>query len=48
VPLFADAQDLWICGSVCSTKFFGLPPPMIRIPLFPPWVLASNTIADVS
>src|SRR6266576_1437765 len=38
----------WICGSVCSTKFFGLPPPMIRMPLLPPWVVASHALADVA
>src|SRR6266571_2363598 len=27
---------------------FGRPPPMIRMPLLPPWVFASNTMADVS
>ena len=25
----------WICGSVCSAKFFGLPPPQMRTPDFP-------------
>src|SRR5712692_7904338 len=48
MPFLADPNTSWICGSVCSTKFLGLPPPMIRMPLLPPWVLASNTIADVS
>src|SRR5947209_6649571 len=38
----------WICGSVCSTKFLGLPPPMISTPLLPPCVLAWNTTAEVS
>ena len=38
----------WICGSVCNTKFLGLPPPMINTPLLPPCVLARNTIAEVS
>src|SRR2546426_9055913 len=38
----------WICGSVWSTKFLGLPPPMISTPLLPPCVLAWNTTAEVS
>ena len=38
----------WICGSVCSAKFFGLPPPMITIALLPPPRLAPSTMAAVS
>ena len=38
----------WICGSVCSAKFFGLPPPRIQMADFPPLRLASSTIAAVS
>ena len=38
----------WIWGSVCSMKFFGLPPPAMSTPLLPPVRLASSTIAAVS
>ena len=38
----------WICGSVCSRKFLGLPPPTMSAPLLPPVRLASSTIAAVS
>ena len=38
----------WICGSVWSMKFFGLPPPRIITPLFPPPRFAASTIDAVS
>ncbi len=38
----------WICGSVCSTKFFGLPPPAMSTADRPPLRLASRTMAAVS
>ena len=38
----------WICGSVCSMKFFGLPPPHKTTALLPPDLFAARTNAVVS
>ena len=38
----------WICGSVWSVKFFGLPPPHSTTPLRPPARLAARTMPVVS
>jgi len=38
----------WICGSVWSMKFFGLPPPQSTTALRPPERFAASTNAVVS
>ena len=38
----------WICGSVCSMKFFGLPPPSRTTALRPPPRFAARTKLVVS
>ena len=35
----------WICGSVWSMKFFGLPPPQRTTALLPPERFAASTMA---
>ena len=38
----------WICGSVWSMKFLGLPPPQRTTALLPPARFAASTMAVVS
>src|SRR6185437_1487762 len=47
-PFSSMPRTSWICGSVWSMKFFGLPPPQMSTPERPPPRFAVNTIDAVS